>query len=62
MLIGPEGAGKSHLGAVWARASGALCLAGEELDEPSLQACAKASAVLIENATRRAVQRPFFFT
>jgi chromosomal replication initiation ATPase DnaA len=50
MLVGPEGAGKSHLGAIWSRAAGAFCLAGEELDEPSLQACAKASAVLIENA------------
>jgi chromosomal replication initiation ATPase DnaA len=50
MLVGPEGAGKSHLGAIWARAAGAVCLAGEELDEPSLQACAKARAVLIEDA------------
>ena len=50
MLVGPEGAGKSHLGAIWARAAGAVCLAGEELDEPSLEACAKASAVLIEDA------------
>ena len=61
MLIGPEGAGKSHLGAVWARASGALCLAGEELDEPSLQACAKASAVLIENADQASRAEAFFF-
>ena len=61
MLVGPEGAGKSHLGAVWARASGALCLAGEELDEPSLQACAKASAVLIENADQASRAEAFFF-
>ena len=25
MLVGPEGAGKSHLGAIWARAAGATC-------------------------------------
>jgi chromosomal replication initiation ATPase DnaA len=61
MLVGPEGAGKSHLGAIWARAAGALCLAGEELDEPSLQACAKASAVLIENADRASRAEAFLF-
>jgi chromosomal replication initiation ATPase DnaA len=61
MLVGPEGAGKSHLGAIWARAVGALCLAGEELDEPSLQSCSKASAVLIENADRASGAEAFFF-
>jgi len=61
MLVGPEGAGKSHLGAIWARAAGALCLAGEELDEPGLQACAKASAVLIENADQASRAEAFFF-
>ena len=35
MLVGPEGAGKSHLGAIWARAAGAISLAGEDLDELS---------------------------
>ena len=33
MLVGPEGAGKSHLGAIWARAAGAIALSGQELDE-----------------------------
>jgi chromosomal replication initiation ATPase DnaA len=61
MLVGPEGAGKSHLGAIWARTAGALCMAGEELDEPSLQACAKASAVLIENADQASRAEAFFF-
>src|SRR6202041_2282885 len=61
MLIGPEGAGKSHLGGIGSRAAGAFCLAGEELDEPSLQACAKASAVLIENADQASRAEAFFF-
>ncbi len=61
MLVGPEGAGKSHLGAIWARAAGALCLAGEELDEPCLQACANTSAVLIENADRASRAEALFF-
>jgi chromosomal replication initiation ATPase DnaA len=50
MLVGPEGAGKSHLGAIWARAASAIILAGEGLDEQSLEACARAHAVLIEDA------------
>jgi chromosomal replication initiation ATPase DnaA len=52
MLVGPEGAGKSHLGAIWARVADAVCLAGGELDEQSLGACARARAVLIEDADR----------
>src|SRR6201992_540374 len=50
MLVGPEGAGKSHLGAIWARNAGAMLLAGAELDEQSLEACTRAHAVLIEDA------------
>jgi len=50
MLVGPEGAGKSHLGAIWAHAADAIILSGEGLDERSIQACARADAVLIEDA------------
>ena len=50
MLVGPEGAGKSHLGAIWARAADAITLSGEGLDERSIQACARADAMLIEDA------------
>jgi chromosomal replication initiation ATPase DnaA len=50
MLVGPEGAGKSHLGAIWARTADAILLAGGELDERSLEACAGGHAVLIEDA------------
>jgi chromosomal replication initiation ATPase DnaA len=61
MLVGPEGAGKSHLGAIWARASGAISLSGEDLDEPALEACAQAGAVLIENADRAKCAEALFF-
>ena len=37
MLVGPEGAGKSHLGAIWARAADAITLSGEGLDERSIR-------------------------
>jgi chromosomal replication initiation ATPase DnaA len=61
MLVGPEGAGKSHLGAIWARAAGATSLIGEELDEQSLEACAGASAVLIDDADRASGAEALFF-
>jgi chromosomal replication initiation ATPase DnaA len=50
MLVGPEGAGKSHLAAIWARTASAISLHGEGLDEPSLESCAQADAVLLEDA------------
>lgn len=50
MLVGPEGAGKSHLGAIWARTADAFPLAAGELDEQTLETCAKARALLIEDA------------
>ena len=61
MLVGPEGAGKSHLGAIWARRAGATALPGEELDEQSLEACAGASAVLIDDADRASGAEALFF-
>jgi chromosomal replication initiation ATPase DnaA len=50
MLVGPEGAGKSHLGAIWARGADALTLSGRGLDERSIEACSRAHALLIEDA------------
>ena len=61
MLIGPEGAGKSHLGAIWARAADAISLSGEELDEHSVGACARARAVLVEDADRAGRAEALFF-
>jgi chromosomal replication initiation ATPase DnaA len=61
MLVGPEGAGKSHLGAIWARAAGALSLAGEDLDERTLEAYGQASAVLIEDADQARGAEALFF-
>ena len=61
MLVGPEGAGKSHLGAIWAGAADALTLSGEELDERSIEACAQAYAVLIEDAEGAKRSEALFF-
>ena len=48
LLIGPAGSGKSHLGAIWARASGAAVAAAAALPPAALSA----PALLIENADR----------
>ena len=60
-LVGPEGAGKSHLGAIWACASGAVNLRGEALDEESVRVCEGAHAVLFEDADRAAKSEALFF-
>jgi chromosomal replication initiation ATPase DnaA len=60
-LVGPGGAGKSHLGTIWARASGAITLSGEALDEQSVEACGRARAVLFEDADRAWQAEALFF-
>lgn len=61
MLVGPEGAGKSHLGAIWARAADAMTLSGQELSEQTIEACARADAVLIEDGESARRQETLFF-
>ena len=61
VIVGPEGAGKSHLGTIWAGAAGAITLRGEALNERSVEACAQACAVLIEDADRATQSEALFF-
>jgi chromosomal replication initiation ATPase DnaA len=61
LLIGPEGAGKSHLGAIWAGVAGAITLRGEALTERNFEACAQACAVLIDDADRATQGETHFF-
>jgi chromosomal replication initiation ATPase DnaA len=61
VVVGPEGAGKSHLGAIWARAASAITLDGEALNEQSVEACAQACAVVIEDADRAVKAETHFF-
>ncbi len=49
MLVGPAGAGKSHLGAVWKAASKARWLTAQELEEAHVPALCEAKAVLLED-------------
>jgi chromosomal replication initiation ATPase DnaA len=60
-LVGPEGAGKSHLGTIWAGVSGAITLLGEALNEKSVEACCRARAVLFEDADRARQAEALFF-
>jgi chromosomal replication initiation ATPase DnaA len=52
VLVGPAGAGKSHLGAIWAQRAGATVLSGEAMADADLPALADAKAVLIDDAER----------
>lgn len=50
LLIGPAGAGKSHLGAIWAAASGATVIAAADLTRTPLPDLAARGPVLVEDA------------
>jgi chromosomal replication initiation ATPase DnaA len=52
LLIGPEGAGKSHLGAIWAETAQAAKLSATDLAEADAPALVKWGAVLLEDADR----------
>ncbi len=52
MLVGPSGSGKSHLGAIWARAAAARAVVVETLSGAPLVELAAAEALLVEDADR----------
>ncbi|MGO9421609.1 hypothetical protein [Roseiarcus sp.] len=52
LLVGPEGSGKSHLAALWARKAAAITVPADRLGEAEIKACAESPAVLIEDADR----------
>ncbi len=47
-IVGPEGAGKSHLAAIWADAAGARRLASRALDESAVPAALATGALALE--------------
>jgi chromosomal replication initiation ATPase DnaA len=50
VLAGPEGAGKSHLAAIWAQAAGARRISARALDEGKVPAALATGAVVVEDA------------
>lgn len=61
MLLGPQGSGKSHLGAIWARLAEAQTVAAERLAEVSPAEFANGPALLIEDADRVGVREAALF-
>jgi len=49
LLRGPEGAGKSHLAAIWARAAGARLLSPRVLDSADVPVALATGALVVEN-------------
>ena len=52
LMIGPEGSGKSHLGALWAEKAAATVIQASSLAEAAPGAGAESPAILIEDADR----------
>jgi chromosomal replication initiation ATPase DnaA len=52
LLAGPPGSGKSHLGAIWARAAQAAIVEAPSLPEANPAELARSKAILVENADR----------
>jgi chromosomal replication initiation ATPase DnaA len=52
LVVGPAGSGKSHLGAIWARAADAATIEAQALLHAEPAELARSKAILIENADR----------
>ncbi len=61
LLTGPKGAGKSHLGAIWARHAGGRIFSARDLTIAALPELATAPALLIEDADRPPVREKELF-
>ena len=59
-IVGPEGAGKSHLATIWADASGARRVSARSLGETNLPAALATGALVIEDATSHLDERGLF--
>jgi chromosomal replication initiation ATPase DnaA len=60
-LVGPEGAGKSHLAAVWAETAGARVLSARLLGETDLPAALATGALVLEDLEPATVNEPMMF-
>lgn len=59
-LVGPEGAGKSHLAAIWADIAGARRVSARALGETELPAALATGALVIEDASPPLDERALF--
>ena len=51
-LVGPEGAGKSHLAAMWARAAGGRIISGHAIDVVAVPTALATGVLVVEDADR----------
>jgi chromosomal replication initiation ATPase DnaA len=61
VLAGPEGAGKSHLAAIWAQTSGARLVAARALDEAAVPASLATGALVVEDIAEDAFEERALF-
>jgi chromosomal replication initiation ATPase DnaA len=61
LLRGPEGSGKSHLAAIWARASGARTLSPRALDGAEVPIALATGALVLENLDRGGFEEAALF-
>lgn len=59
-LVGPEGAGKSHLAAIWAEIAGARRVSARALGEGNLMGALATGALVVEDAPARLDERALF--
>jgi chromosomal replication initiation ATPase DnaA len=59
-LVGPEGAGKSHLAAIWAEIAGARRVSARALGETDLMGALATGALVVEDASARLDERALF--
>ena len=59
-LVGPEGSGKTHLATIWAAAAGARVVSARALGEIDLPAALATGALVVEDASAVADERPLF--
>ena len=60
-LIGPEGSGKSHLAAIWAKAAGGLVVAGRAIDASSVPQALSRGGLVIEDADQGGLDEAALF-
>ena len=61
VLVGPEGAGKSHLAAIWAESTGARAIASHAIDATALPTALVTGALVIEDLQQGACEDAALF-
>lgn len=60
-LVGPEGAGKSHLASIWAREAGARFISGRALEDGAVPSALATGALVVEDLAEQAFDERALF-